>query len=145
MHRSRPHADGVHHRLEAQPQQEPSGVGADLDASADFGDARRLLVAWTSNPAFRSVAESPPIPPPMTATFIGTLPSTASLRTAHEERKRCGGAAGATIGVEASGAGRLPMTMTMSCDDLVGDGVEILSYVLGLRSGIQDIVVDTLD
>jgi len=30
----------------------------------------------------------------------------------------------------------------MPCDDLVRDDIEILSYVLGLRRGIQDIVVD---
>ena len=33
----------------------------------------------------------------------------------------------------------------MSCDDLVRDDIEILSYVLGLGRGIRDIVVDTHD
>src|SRR5882672_3542962 len=44
MHRAWPRADGVHRSPEAQPQQEPRGVGADLDACADFGDVRRLLI-----------------------------------------------------------------------------------------------------
>jgi hypothetical protein len=35
--------------------------------------------------------------------------------------------------------------MAMSCDDLVRDDIEILSYVLGLGRGIRDIVVDTHD
>ena len=33
----------------------------------------------------------------------------------------------------------------MTCDYLIGDRVEILSHVLGLRGGIEDIVVDALD
>ena len=44
MHRAWPRAEGVHRGPEAQPQQDPRGVGADLDACADFGDVRRLLI-----------------------------------------------------------------------------------------------------
>src|SRR5439155_22693685 len=44
MHRAWPRAEGVHRGLEAQPQQDPRGVGANLDACADFGDVRRLLI-----------------------------------------------------------------------------------------------------
>src|SRR5215475_3492581 len=39
----------------------------------------------------------------------------------------------------------LPRLMAMSCNDLVRDDIEILSYVLGLGRGIRDIVVDTHD
>ncbi|WP_051397294.1 hypothetical protein [Bradyrhizobium elkanii] len=44
MSRARPHTDSIYRRLKAQPQQEPRGVGADLNACADFGDVRRLLI-----------------------------------------------------------------------------------------------------
>jgi hypothetical protein len=44
MHRAWPRADGVHRSPKAEPQQKPRSVRADLNASADFGDTRRLLI-----------------------------------------------------------------------------------------------------
>ncbi len=44
VHGLRKDADPVHGRAQAEPMEQPRGVGADLDAGADLADARRLLV-----------------------------------------------------------------------------------------------------
>src|SRR5262245_16730498 len=50
MDLARTHTDRIHRRLETQPLQQPRRVGTDLDASADPGDARRLLVDMAVEP-----------------------------------------------------------------------------------------------
>ena len=51
----RPHAGAIEGRLEAEADQQARGVGADLDAGADFADARRLLVDVDVEPGLQQV------------------------------------------------------------------------------------------
>jgi len=43
------------------------------------------------------------------------------------------------------GAGALPTFWMVPSDDLVGDGVEVISHILGPGGGIENVAVDALD